>query len=86
MYDPLRAKMKVALYTAAAAVMGLGIASALGWSAGSYTMPVIGSEPQIPIQAVPESRTTTQAATIRRVVMDVSFSSVDGWLDSTNIG
>ena len=52
MYDPLRAKMKVALYTAAAAVMGLGIASALGWSAGSYTMPVIGSEPQIPIQAV----------------------------------
>ncbi len=52
MYDPFRTKMKVALYTAAAAVMGLGIASALGWSAGPYTMPVIGSEPQIPIQAV----------------------------------
>ena len=52
MYDPFRAKVKVALYTAAAALMGLGIASTLGWSGVSHAMPVIGSEPQIPIQAV----------------------------------
>ena len=52
MYDPFRAKVKVAFYTAAAALMGLGIASALGWSAVSHSMPVIGSEPQIPLQAV----------------------------------
>ena len=52
MYDPFRAKAKVALYTAAAALMGLGIASALGWSGPSYTMPVIELEPQIPIEAV----------------------------------
>jgi len=52
MYDPFRAKVKVALYTAAAALMGLGIASTLGWGGVSYSMPVIGSEPQIPIEAV----------------------------------
>ena len=52
MYDPFRAKIKVALYTAAAALMGLGIASTLGWGGVSYSMPVIGSEPQIPIEAV----------------------------------
>ncbi len=51
-YDPFRAKVKVAFFTAAAALMGLGIASALGWSGGSYAMPAIGTEPQIPVQAV----------------------------------
>ena len=51
-YDPFRAKVKVAFFTAAAALMGLGIASALGWSGGSYAMPLIGTEPQIPVEAV----------------------------------
>ena len=32
--------------------MGLGIVSTLGWSGVSHAMPVIGSKPQIPIQAV----------------------------------
>ena len=49
MYDPFRAKMKVAFYTAAAALMGLGIASTLGWGGASHAMPAIGSEPQIPV-------------------------------------
>ena len=52
MYDPFRAKLKVASYTAAAALLGLGIASTLGWGGTSYSMPVIGLEPQIPIEAV----------------------------------
>ncbi len=52
MYDPFRAKMKVALYTGAAALMGLGIASTLGWSGVSRPMPVIGSAPQIPIESI----------------------------------
>ena len=52
MYDPFRAKVKVAFYTAAAALMGLGIASTLGWSGMPHPVLVIGSEPQIPIQAV----------------------------------
>lgn len=52
MYDPFRAKLKVAFYTLAASLMGLGVASSLGWSGPSYTMPAVGTEPQIPIQAV----------------------------------
>ena len=51
-YDPFRAKVKVAFYTAAASLMGLGIVSALGWGGVSHAMPVIGTEPQIPIEAV----------------------------------
>ena len=51
-YDPFRAKVKVAFFTAAAALMGLGVASALGWNGVSHAMPAIGTEPQIPIQAV----------------------------------
>ena len=51
-HDPFRAKVKIAFFTAAASLMGLGIASALGWSGASHAMPVIGTEPQIPTQAV----------------------------------
>ena len=52
MYDPFRAKVKVAFSTAAAALIGLGIASTLGWSGASHSMPLIGTGPQIPIEAV----------------------------------
>jgi serine protease Do len=51
-YDPFRAKVKVAFFTATASLVGLGIASALGWGGISHAMPVIGTEPQIPIEAV----------------------------------
>ncbi len=51
-YDPFRAKVKVAFLTATASLMGLGIASALGWGGVSNVMPNIGTEPQIPIEAV----------------------------------
>ena len=52
MYDPFRAKLKVAFYTAAAALMGLGVVSTLGWGGTSFEMPVIALEPQIPVEAV----------------------------------
>ena len=52
MYDPFRAKVKVAFFTLAASLMGLGIASGLGWGGVSHAMPTIGNEPQIPVQAV----------------------------------
>jgi len=52
MYDPFRAKLKVAFYTAAAALMGLGVVSTLGWGGTSFEMPVITLEPQIPVEAV----------------------------------
>lgn len=56
MYDPLRAKMKVAFFTATAFLFGLGIASALGWTSISYSMPSIQMLPQI-------SEATVKAAT-----------------------
>ena len=51
-YDPFRAKVKVVFFTAIASLVGLGIASALGGGGVSHAMPVIGTEPQIPIEAV----------------------------------
>ena len=52
MYDPLRAKAKVAFYTAAAFLFGLGIASGLGWTGVSDAMPAIDNQSQIPESAV----------------------------------
>ncbi|SVC80066.1 uncharacterized protein METZ01_LOCUS332920, partial [marine metagenome] len=51
-YDPLRAKMKITFYSLLACLMGLGIASGLGWTGKPHSMPVIGTEAQIPAQAV----------------------------------
>ena len=52
MYDPLRAKMKVVFYSAVACLFGLVIASGLGWTGVTYSMPVIDTQPQIPVEAV----------------------------------
>jgi serine protease Do len=40
--------MKVAFFTATAFLFGLGIASALGWTGLSYSMPGIETDPQVP--------------------------------------
>ena len=52
MYDPLRAKAKLVLYTAVAFLFGIGMASGLGWTSTSYAMPVIEGSPQISAEAV----------------------------------
>ena len=52
MYDPLRAKAKVAFFTAAAFITGLGVASALGWSDASLAFPALDDEPQVSAEAV----------------------------------
>jgi serine protease Do len=52
MYDPLRSKAKVVFYTVAAFVVGLGVASGLGWTSASLAMPVIDGEPQVSREAV----------------------------------
>lgn len=52
MYDPLRAKAKVAFYSTAAFLFGLGIASGLGWTGTSQAMPAITEAPQISADAV----------------------------------
>ena len=52
MYDPLRAKVRVTLYSLLACLLGVGIAAGLGWTGTSHVMPVIDTEAQIPAQAV----------------------------------
>jgi serine protease Do len=52
MYDPLKAKARVAVFTAAAFITGLGIASGLGWTHLSLTLPALTDEPQVSEAAV----------------------------------
>ena len=52
MYDPLRAKARVAFFTAVAFLFGLGLASGLGWTAASHAMPTIDEAPQVSEEAV----------------------------------
>jgi len=52
MYDPLRAKAKIVLYTVVAFLFGLGMASGMGWTRTSEAMPVINEAPQVSEAAV----------------------------------
>ena len=52
MYDPLRAKSKVALYGGVTFILGLGIASGLGWTRSSLALPVVDEKPALSVQAV----------------------------------
>lgn len=61
MYDPLKAKAKVALYTAAAFVMGLGVASEMGWTSTSLAMPAVSEAPQVSARAVGPARDLSEA-------------------------
>ena len=63
MYDPLRAKVKVALYSAIAFLVGLAITSGLGWTSKSYAMPVIAETAQISPEAVQPALDLSQAFT-----------------------
>ncbi|HSG47060.1 MAG TPA: trypsin-like peptidase domain-containing protein [Longimicrobiales bacterium] len=61
MYDPLRAKAKVAFYTVAAFLTGLGVASGMGWTDTSLAMPVIAEAPQVSPEAVAPARDLSEA-------------------------
>ncbi|MDT8342207.1 MAG: trypsin-like peptidase domain-containing protein, partial [Longimicrobiales bacterium] len=61
MYDPLRAKARVAAYTVAAFLMGLGIASGLGWTDTSLAMPVVNEAPQVSEAAVAPAKSLSEA-------------------------
>jgi len=52
MYDPLKAKARVAVFTATAFLTGLGIASGLGWTHVSFELPRVTEEPQLSPEAV----------------------------------
>ena len=52
MYDPLKAKIRVAVVTAAAFLTGLGVVSGLGWTNTSFDFPAEADEPQVSEVAV----------------------------------
>ena len=52
MYDPLRAKAKVVFLSTVVCLLGLGIASGLGWTRTSHAMPTVLESPQVSPEAV----------------------------------
>ncbi len=52
MYDPLRKKINIVFYSSVACLLGLGIASGIGWTSNTYSMPAIDTQPQVPIESV----------------------------------
>ena len=61
MYDPLRAKSKVALYSGVTFLLGLGIASGLGWTQATVAMPVIDEAPALSVQSVQPAADLSEA-------------------------
>ncbi len=61
MYDPLRAKGKIVLYTVVAFLFGLGLASGMGWTSASHAMPTITTEPQVSTAAVQPAKDLSDA-------------------------
>ena len=61
MFDPLRTKMKVLLYVALAFLVGVGTASALGWTRDAVATPVLEEVPQVPLEAVQPARDLSEA-------------------------
>ena len=56
MFDPLRTKMKVLSYVALAFLIGVGVASGLGWTRDAVATPAITEAPQVPEEAVRPAR------------------------------
>ncbi|MEK9502860.1 trypsin-like peptidase domain-containing protein [Gemmatimonadota bacterium DH-20] len=52
MHDPLRAKAKVVLYSAATFVGAMGLAAGFGWSQSSSALPTIDEAPRVSADAV----------------------------------
>ncbi|RMH22497.1 MAG: PDZ domain-containing protein, partial [Gemmatimonadetes bacterium] len=52
MFDPLRTKAKVVIYTTLAFLFGVGLASGMGWTEAGHAMPALQTTAQIPEDAV----------------------------------
>jgi serine protease Do len=61
MYDPLRAKARIALYTVLAFLFGLGLASGLGWTGSTFAKPAINEVPQVSPAAVKPAQDLSDA-------------------------
>lgn len=63
MYDPLKAKVKVVLFSVVAFLFGIGVASGLGWTSTSHAMPTLSSTPQVAPEAVRPALDLSEAFT-----------------------
>ncbi len=61
MYDPVRAKAKVAVYTIVAFLFGLRLASGLGWTETTHAMPTLVEAPQVSEAAVKPAMDLSEA-------------------------
>jgi len=61
MYDPLRAKAKIALYTVVAFLFGLGLASGMGWTSASHAMPTVDTQERVSPEAVKPAADLSEA-------------------------
>jgi serine protease Do len=52
MFDPLRSKLRVILYSAVVFTFGMAAASSFGWTGASLAMPVVSDSPQVPEESV----------------------------------
>lgn len=52
MFDPLRSKLRVILYSGMAFAFGMATASSLGWTGPTLAMPVVSDQPRIPEERV----------------------------------
>ena len=63
MYDPLKAKTRVVLVAGTIGVLGLGIATGLGWTSTSHAMPPVTEAPQVSEAAVKPAMDLSEAFT-----------------------
>jgi len=63
MYDPLKAKAKVVIYSAIAFLFGVGMASGLGWTSASHAMSSVLEAPQVSQSAVQPALDLSEAFT-----------------------
>ena len=61
MFDPLKTKMKVLFYVALAFLVGVGVASGMGWTRDAVATPAISVAPQIPAEAVRPARDLSES-------------------------
>ena len=63
MYDPLKAKARVVIVAGTVFLIGIGMASGLGWTSASHSMPAVAEGPQVPESAVRPALDLSEAFT-----------------------
>ena len=61
MFDPLRTKVRVLLYVTLAFLVGVGVASGLGWTRDAVATPAMPEAAQIPAEAVQPARDLSES-------------------------